>query len=152
MCSEQKYQEEIVAVQREQRVSTQAKVIVNKNYPRVKMNYAPMIKVNGAKSDGAGTSQRREAHESQRSRVESSAPEEVEVVCMHPDSGCLITQTVDLQEESRASDERGDRTSKNNAFVRSEVREIYDQQTRESEQEDYRDVEKYETTQSREKR
>ena len=62
MCSEQKYQEEIVAVQRKERVSwTRAKV---------KMNYAAMVKVNGAESNGAGTSQRKEALESQRPRVE----------------------------------------------------------------------------------
>ena len=60
---------------------------------------------------------------------------------MSPDSGSPFTQTVDLQEESRASDERVNRTSENSALVRSEAREIYNQQTRESEQEDNRDVE-----------
>ena len=71
--------------------------------------------VNGAESNGAGTSQRKEAIESQTPRVERSALEEVEVVCMNPDSGRLFTQTVDLQDESRASDERENRTSKNSA-------------------------------------
>ena len=119
-------------------------MIVNRNYPQVKMNYAAIVQVNGAESNGAGTSQGREPHESQRPRLERSAPEQVEVVCMSADSGRLFTQTVELKEESHASDERDDRTSKN-ALVRSEVREIYDQQTRENEQEDNRDVEQYET-------
>ena len=74
MCSEQRYQEEIVAVQRKERVSwAQAKVIVNKKYPQVKMNYAAMVKVNGAESNGTGTFQRKEAIKSQRPRVEVSA-------------------------------------------------------------------------------
>ena len=73
---------------------------------------------------------------------------EVEVVCMSPNSGHLYTQIINIAGAAERSSELADRTSENSAIVRSEVREIYDQQSEEmslrEEKEENRDIEQYE--------
>ena len=157
-CVEHRYQEEILAVQTKERVSRmQAKSIFDRNNPHFKtMSYAGAIKV-GRESEGnteasSNTAPQQQQHQRQEQQQhageEVAIEDEVEIVCMSPSSGQLFTQTINIAGAAQRSGDLGDRTSEDSAIVRSEVRAIYDQQTKEmshrEEQEENRDIEQYE--------
>ena len=154
-CIEERYQQEIVAVQTKQRVSRfQAKAVVDRDKPNFKTrNYACAVKATPGTSvqleRNRVVSQTTPNAAGQAKGNEPSGAEEVEVVCMSPSSGTMFTTTVNLAKGEGRRVNLEDRTSENSAIVRAEVRRVFDEQMTEGKQgdetmEENEDKEQYE--------
>ena len=139
---EERYQQEIVAVQTKQRVSRfQAKAVVDRDKPNFKTrNYA------GAVESNPDTNDQRERHRvvspntpNAGSQVEVNEPSgagEIEVVCMSLSSGPMFTTTVNLAKGEGKSVSLEDRISEDSAIVRANVRRVFEEQMKEGKQGD----------------
>ena len=127
-CTEQRYQQEITAVQARHRVSrNQAKAMVDRDQPNLRTKGC----ASAVKTAISGEGVRTDASQASGTAAARHAEiEEVEVVCMSLNSGKLFTETVNLSQGVDIMDGLKDRTSEDSAIIRAEVREIYEEMSR----------------------
>ena len=129
MCPEDKYQEEILAVQMRERVTrNQARIIFDRRNPTFRsMNFSEAVKQVGENIRKEGSSiADSKVEEARQQGKDKKEDRRTEVVCMSPTSGQLFTTRVHLGNETLSSSNWDEEDmSETSTVVREEVREIF---------------------------